>query len=118
MRNIDLNEYDYELPADRIAQYPVNERDMSQLLIYKDNMICKDIFRNIDNHIPSDSLLVINNPRVIRARILFRKETGSIVEILCLEPLSPFEYELSLSSKNPVEWKCIQTISRKASTCG
>ena len=107
MRNIDLNEYDYELPADRIAQYPVNERDMSQLLIYKDNMICKDIFRNIDNHIPSDSLLVINNSRVIRARILFRKETGSIVEILCLEPLSPFEYELSLSSKNPVEWKCI-----------
>jgi S-adenosylmethionine:tRNA ribosyltransferase-isomerase len=107
MRNIDLNEYDYELPADRIAQYPVNERDMSQLLIYKDNMISKDIFRNIDDYIPSGSLLVINNSRVIRARILFRKETGSTVELLCLEPLSPFEYELSLSSKNPVEWKCI-----------
>ncbi|MCX6325880.1 MAG: S-adenosylmethionine:tRNA ribosyltransferase-isomerase [Bacteroidia bacterium] len=107
MRDIDLNDYDYDLPLERIAQYPVNERDMSQLLVYEEDKISKDIFRNLDDYLPSDSLLVFNNTRVIRARILFRKETGASIEVLCLEPLSPFEYELSFNSREPVEWKCI-----------
>ena len=107
MKDINLADYDYDLPQDRIAQYPVNERDMSQLLIYKEQNITKDIFRNLDNYIPADSLLVFNNTRVIRARILFRKKTGAAIEVLCLEPLAPFEYELSFGSKEPVEWKCI-----------
>lgn len=107
MKEIDKNDYDYDLPADRIAQYPVNDRDRSQLLIYKDNKIIKDIFRNLHDYLPRDSLLVFNNTRVIRARILFQKETGANVEILCLEPLSPFDYSLSFSSKESVEWKCI-----------
>lgn len=107
MREIDINDYDYELPDDRIAQYPVSERDLSQLLIYKGDIISKDIFRNIDNYLPSASLLVFNNTRVIRARILFKKNTGAIIEILCLEPLLPSEYELSFGSERPVEWKCI-----------
>ena len=107
MRDIDINEYDYDLPDDRIAQYPVNERDKSQLLIYKNDRISKDIFCNIDEHIPHGSLLVFNNTRVIRARILFQKQTGAAIEILCLEPLSPFDYAISFSSKKPVEWKCI-----------
>ncbi|MCX6320311.1 MAG: S-adenosylmethionine:tRNA ribosyltransferase-isomerase [Bacteroidia bacterium] len=107
MKGIELNDYDYDLPSERIAQYPVNERDMSKLLIYKENNISKDIFRNIDDYLPSDSLLVFNNTRVIRARILFRKETGAAIEVFCLEPLSPFDYELSFSSIEPVEWKCI-----------
>ncbi|HUX56150.1 MAG TPA: S-adenosylmethionine:tRNA ribosyltransferase-isomerase [Bacteroidales bacterium] len=107
MRDIDLNEYAYNLPSDRIAQYPANERDMSQLLVHREGNISKDIFRNIDDHLPSDSLLVFNNTRVIRARILFRKESGAVIEVFCLEPLNPFDYELSFSSKEPVEWKCI-----------
>ena len=107
MRDIDINDYDYDLPADRIAQYPVEERDNSQLLIYKDNKIGKDIFTNIDAYLKPDSLLVFNNTRVIRARILFQKETGAVIEILCLEPLSPSDYSLSFSSKESVEWKCI-----------
>jgi len=107
MRDIDINDYDYDLPSERIAQHPVNERDMSQLLIHKANKISKDVFRNIDNYLPSDSLLVFNNTQVIRARILFRKETGASIEVFCLEPLSPVEYELSFSSRGPVEWKCI-----------
>lgn len=107
MGDIDINDYDYDLPSDLIAQYPVNERDKSQLLIFKENTIVKDSFSNIDEYIPPDSLLVFNNTRVIRARILFRKETGAVIEILCLEPLVPFEYALSFSSKEPVEWKCI-----------
>src|SRR5664280_2923645 len=107
MRNIDINDYDYDLPADRIAQYPADERDKSQLLIYKDSKTVKDTFRNIADYLPSGSLLVFNNTRVIRARILFQKESGANVEIFCLEPLSPKEYSLSFSSKEPVEWKCI-----------
>jgi S-adenosylmethionine:tRNA ribosyltransferase-isomerase len=107
MNNIDINEYNYNLPEDRIAQYPANERDKSQLLVYKNNTVSKDIFYNIDKYIPAESLLVFNNTRVIRARILFRKQTGAAVEILCLEPLLPFDYAISFSSKKPVEWKCI-----------
>ncbi len=107
MIDIDINDYDYNLPSHRIAQHPVDRRDMSKLLIYKADTISNDIFRNIDNYLPSDSLLVFNNTRVIRARILFHKDTGATIEILCLEPLSPIEYELSFSSKKPVEWKCI-----------
>ena len=98
MRDIDINDYDYDLPAERIAQYPVDERDESKLLIYKDNTIAKDTFQNIDKYIPSGSLLVFNNTRVIRARILFQKDTGALIEILCLEPLSPSDYALSFGS--------------------
>jgi S-adenosylmethionine:tRNA ribosyltransferase-isomerase len=107
MIDIDINEYDYDLPDDRIAQYPVEERDKSRLLIYKNDNITSDIFRNITDHLPSDSLLIFNNTRVIRARILFQKATGANIEILCLEPLSPLEYSSNFSSRKSVEWKCI-----------
>jgi S-adenosylmethionine:tRNA ribosyltransferase-isomerase len=107
INEINLKDYDYNLPSDRIAQYPASERDLSQLLVYKDNIISRDIFRNVDHYLPPDSLLVFNNTRVIRARILFRKETGAVIEVLCLEPLAPVEYELSFGSRHPVEWKCI-----------
>jgi S-adenosylmethionine:tRNA ribosyltransferase-isomerase len=104
---INLEEYNYDLPEERIAQYPADERDMSNLLVYRGGKISKDIFRNVDTHLPPDSFLVFNNTRVIRARLLFRKDTGAAIEVLCLEPILPFEYELSLGSKKPVEWKCI-----------
>ena len=107
MRDIEINDYDYDLPSDRIAQYPVSERDGSQLLVYKNDKIIKDTFRNLYDYLPSGSLLVFNNSRVIRARILFQKETGAVIEILCLEPLSPADYSLSFGSKKSVEWKCI-----------
>ena len=107
MIEIDLKEYDYDLPEKKIAQYPLEERDGSRLLIFKNNNISEDIFRNIDNHIPPGSLLVFNNTKVIRARLIFRKESGARIEVLCLEPLSPGDYEMSFSSKNNVEWKCL-----------
>jgi S-adenosylmethionine:tRNA ribosyltransferase-isomerase len=107
MTELNINDYDYDLPDDRIAQYPVGERDESKLLVYKGGNISQDIFRNIDNHLPSGSLLVFNNTRVIRARLLFRKDSGALIEILCLEPISPCDYNLSFGSKEAVEWKCI-----------
>jgi S-adenosylmethionine:tRNA ribosyltransferase-isomerase len=105
--DIEICEYDYDLPCDRIAQHPACERDLSQLLVYKGDKISKDIFRKINNYLPANSLLIFNNTRVIRARILFRKTTGAAIEVFCIEPLLPSEYELSFSSKKPVEWKCI-----------
>jgi S-adenosylmethionine:tRNA ribosyltransferase-isomerase len=107
MKDINILDFDYDLPDDRIAQYPVSERDESQLLVYRGQSISQDTFKNIDGYLPSGSLLVFNNTRVIRARMLFRKETGALIEILCLEPLLPFDYSLSFSSKVAVEWKCI-----------
>jgi S-adenosylmethionine:tRNA ribosyltransferase-isomerase len=107
IKEIEISGYDYELPPDRIAQFPVADRDMSKLLVFRDKNITSDLFTNIGAYLPSGSLLVFNNTRVIRARILFRKRTGAEIEILCLEPVMPAEYELSFSSQEPVEWKCI-----------
>ena len=104
---INIEDYNYNLPEERIAQYPVKERDSSKLLVYRGGRISKDKFRNIHKYLPEDTLLVFNNTRVIRARLLFTKETGATIEILCIEPLVPFEYEQSFSSLSPVEWKCI-----------
>jgi S-adenosylmethionine:tRNA ribosyltransferase-isomerase len=104
---INIEDYDYDLPEERIAQFPVKERDKSKLLLYNKGIISKDIFCNIHNYLPENSLLVFNNTRVIRARLLFQKNTGAGIELLCLEPLSPTGYEASLGSEMPVEWKCL-----------
>ncbi len=104
---INIEDYKYDLPDERIAQYPVKERDSSKLLLYNKGNISQDIFRNIADYLNSGSLLVFNNTKVIRARLLFRKETGAAIEIFCLEPLLPADYEKSFGSVNPVEWKCI-----------
>jgi S-adenosylmethionine:tRNA ribosyltransferase-isomerase len=107
VNNINIEDYNYDLPEERIAQYPVEKREHSKLLLYNNGIISEDEFFNITLHLPDDALMVFNNTRVIRARILFRKDTGAGVEIFCLEPLSPAAYEQSFSSESPVEWKCI-----------
>ncbi|MFZ0282762.1 MAG: S-adenosylmethionine:tRNA ribosyltransferase-isomerase [Bacteroidales bacterium] len=107
MIDIDLNEYDYGLPDEKIAQYPLAERDNSKLLIYDGRNISSAVFRDIGKYIGPGSLLVFNNTRVIRARLLFRKNSGATIEVLCLEPLAPADYESSFGSAGPVEWKCI-----------
>ena len=107
MVDIDLNEYIYVLPTERIAQFPLSERDKSKLLVNQGDRISTDSFINIGKHIPQESLLVFNNTRVIRARILFLKESGATIELLCLEPQNPGSYQLSLCSGPPVQWKCM-----------
>lgn len=107
MTEINLNEFFYDLPEKKIAQYPLKVRDNSKLLIYKDNCITSDHFRNIDNYLDEDSLLVFNDTRVIRARLLFRKKSGAAIEVFCLDPVDPPGYEKSFGSYEPVEWKCI-----------
>ena len=104
---INIDDYDYDLPEERIAQYPVRARENSKLLLYNKGIISENIFSNIPEYLPHDSLMVFNNTRVIRARILFRKESGANIEVFCLEPQSPADYELSFGSKKPVVWNCI-----------
>jgi len=104
---INIKDYYYKLPDEKIAQYPVKNRDESKLLIYNKGNIIQDSFRNIPEYLPADSLLVFNNTRVISARLLFRKESGAWIEVLCLEPLRPSSYESSFSSRGSVEWKCM-----------
>jgi S-adenosylmethionine:tRNA ribosyltransferase-isomerase len=104
---ININDYNYELPRERIAQYPLAERDSSKLLVYSGGNISEDTFRTVHNHIPEGSLILFNDTKVIRARLLFKRDTGATIEIFCLEPSEPSEYALSLGSNDPVEWKCL-----------
>jgi S-adenosylmethionine:tRNA ribosyltransferase-isomerase len=104
---INIDDYNYSLPEERIAKHPAAHRDGSKLLLYKNGVIAEDLFKHISIHLPPDSLLVFNNTRVIRARLLFNKLTGAAIEVFCLEPVSPAEYQQSFSSTKEVVWKCI-----------
>ncbi|MBI5008421.1 MAG: S-adenosylmethionine:tRNA ribosyltransferase-isomerase, partial [Bacteroidia bacterium] len=103
----DISAYNYRLPEERIAQYPVSNRDLSKLLVYKNNQIGETLFCNIADQLHAGHLLVFNNTKVVRARLNFKKETGSAIEIFCIEPINPSDYERSFSAKGQVVWKCI-----------
>lgn len=105
-KKISIQDYTYDLPADRIALHPLTERDASKLLVYQKGNIQEDIYRNLDNHLPATSLLVFNNSKVIRARIRFQKTSGGIIEIFLLEPLHA-DYTTALSARKTCTWKCL-----------
>ena len=102
-----IADYNYPLPDERIAKYPLKERDHSKLLVYRDGQVSEDLFYNIGNHIAPHSLLIYNNTRVIQARLEFHKPSGARIEVFCLEPLDPHDYQLSLSSTTGCTWKCL-----------
>ena len=104
--NINIDEFDYSLPDDRIAQYPLSERDHSRLLILKDKIISEDYFYNISKHLPAESALIFNDTRVIHARILFKKDTGSKIELFCLEPYES-DLQNSFQSEDYCFWICL-----------
>jgi S-adenosylmethionine:tRNA ribosyltransferase-isomerase len=105
--NVNIEDFNYDLPDHRIAKHPAVQRDGSKLLIYNNGHISEDKFINIGDHLPSGALLVFNNTRVIRARLLFQKPTGAAIEVFCLEPVYPAEYQQSFIATKEVEWKCI-----------
>ncbi|MBQ2190496.1 MAG: S-adenosylmethionine:tRNA ribosyltransferase-isomerase [Paludibacteraceae bacterium] len=107
MSPIYIADYNYPLPDERIAKYPLPERDHSKLLIYRDGQVSEDLFYHIGDHIAPDALLIYNNTRVIQARLEFHKPTGARIEVFCLEPLTPHDYQLSLSSTTGCTWKCM-----------
>ena len=107
-KDIPISDFTYHLPEERIAAFPLEERDASKLLIYKDGNISQDIYKNIAEHIPANSLLVFNNTKVIQARILFQKPTGGVIEIFCLEPYEEVnEYSVIMNKRGSVQWKCM-----------
>lgn len=104
---IKISDFRYELPDERIAKYPLEERDASKLLIYNKGVVSEDIFRNLPAYLDGTGMMVFNNTRVVPARLFFRKESGALIEIFCLEPLDPVEYNLSFAARSCCEWCCI-----------
>ena len=108
-----IADYNYPLPDERIAKYPLPERDHSKLLVYRDGQVSEDRFYNVGDYIAPHSLLIYNNTRVIQARLEFHKPTGARIEVFCLEPLKPHDYQLSLSSTSGCTWKCMVGNAKK-----
>ena len=102
-KEIKIEDYNYNLPKEKIAQFPLEERDASRVLIYKDKEISETIFKDISDNLPDGSFLILNNTKVIQARLFFYKETGAMIEIFCLEPHHP---EQNISAKGSAVWKC------------
>ena len=112
-RYININDYTYDLPDERIAKFPLEERSASKLLIYTQGTIAERHFRNIGEVLPEGSLLVFNNTKVIRARIIMHKPSGARIEVFCLEPHTPADYERALAAEGAAEWSCIVGNSKK-----
>ncbi|MDR2009514.1 MAG: S-adenosylmethionine:tRNA ribosyltransferase-isomerase [Bacteroidales bacterium] len=105
--NINIKDIDYTLPDGKIAKYPLAKREESKLLIYKNSEISEDHFYNINKYVPEKSLILFNDTKVINARLIFHKETGSRIEIFCLEPVNPSDYYQSFTSTVSCTWKCL-----------
>nr|WP_319511959.1 S-adenosylmethionine:tRNA ribosyltransferase-isomerase [uncultured Draconibacterium sp.] len=112
-KDIKISDYTYNLPDERIAKYPLTERDKSKLLIRQNGTIKQDFFENCANYLPEDAQLVFNNTRVIHARLFFYKETGAKIEIFCLEPVEPADYQVAFQETEEVTWKCMVGNSKK-----
>ena len=107
MAQININDYDYHLPEERIAKFPLDERDSSKLLVYRKGEISERRFRDIGEELPEGALLVFNNTKVVRARLVMHKPSGARIEVFCLEPHSPADYEHAFAVRGECEWSCI-----------
>ena len=110
---IKISEFDYDLPDGRIAKYPLEQRDMSKLLRYSGGEVSEHVFKEIPELIPADSIMVFNDTKVVPARLHFQRETGAHIEIFCLEPVKPAEYNLIFAETSCCSWKCIVGNARK-----
>ncbi len=114
--SIDLKDYHYSLPDERIAKFPLPERSDSKLLLYQKGEISHDLFKSIPNHLPEKCLLVFNDTKVIPARLIFHKSTGARIEVFLLKPSHPSNYEQSMNAKNGCSWHCMIGNSKKWKT--
>lgn len=107
-RTLSIKDFTYLLPEDRIAKYPLPERDSSRLLIYKNGTITEDVYKNISDHIPEHSLIVFNDTKVVEARLLFQKPSGGVIEIFCLEPHEQYaDITTGMMQHGKVSWQCL-----------
>ena len=102
-RHIHISDYNYPLPDNRIAKFPLKQRDTSKLLVYRHGEISEDVFYNLPKYLSSGGLMIFNNTKVIQARLHFRKETGALIEVFLLEPASPTDYEQMFQTRNSCE---------------
>lgn len=106
-QHIHISDYTYELPDERIAKFPIAQRDHSKLLVYRHGEVSEDVFYHLPDYLPTGALMVFNNTKVIQARIHFRKETGALIEVFLLEPAVPSDYELMFQTHGHCEWYCL-----------
>lgn len=106
-KHIHISDYNYELSDERIAKFPLQQRDHSKLLIYQHGEVSDDVFLNLPNHLPQGALMVFNNTRVIQARLHFRKETGALIEVFLMEPALPADYEQMFQTTGKCSWLCM-----------
>ena len=106
-KHIHIADYNYDLPDERIAKDPKAVRDESKLLLYRGGQISEDVFYNLPNYLPKGELLVFNNTKVIQARLHFHKSTGALIEVFCLEPHTPHDYQVNFATTRRVAWTCL-----------
>ena len=107
-KNLSISDYTYSLPEERIANYPLSERDASKLLVYNEDEISEDVYKNIASYIPENSLLIFNDTKVVEARLLFQKPTGGVIEIFCLEPHEQYtDITTAMQQQGKVLWQCL-----------
>lgn len=106
-KHIKINDYNYPLPEERIAKFPLPVRDQSKLLVYQKGEISETVFTSLPNYLESGCLMIFNNTKVIQARLHFRKETGALIEIFCLEPIQPNDYALNFQQTQHAAWLCM-----------
>lgn len=106
-QQISIEDYNYALPDERIAKFPLPKRDESKLLLYRDRKIGESVFKHITDYLPEGSLMVFNNTRVIQARLLFQRQTGAQIEVFCLDPSEPHDYELIFQETESCCWICL-----------
>ena len=106
-KHIRISDYNYNLPDERIAKFPIARRDHSKLLVYKHGVVSDDLFYHLPDYLPEGALMVFNNTKVIQARMHFRKETGALIEVFLLEPADPTDYELMFQLTSHCSWLCM-----------
>ena len=106
-KHIRISDYNYPLPDERIAKFPMARRDQSKLLVYNHGQVSEDVFYNLPEHLPQGALMVFNNTKVIQARLHFRKESGALIEVFLLEPAEPTDYEQMFQTTNYCSWYCL-----------
>jgi S-adenosylmethionine:tRNA ribosyltransferase-isomerase len=107
-KNLLISDFTYDLPEQRIAKYPAEERDKSKLLVFKNEEITESVYRNLDEFLPDNTLMILNNTKVVEARLLFQKPTGGVIEIFCLEPDEQYpDISTAMHQKGKVSWKCL-----------
>ncbi|MFA6151708.1 MAG: S-adenosylmethionine:tRNA ribosyltransferase-isomerase [Chitinophagaceae bacterium] len=105
---LQIKDYSYHLPEDRIAHYPMEERDLSKLLVYNNGEISEDVYRNVSQYLSPGSLVIFNQTKVVQVRLLFQKDTGAGIEIFCLEPDKRYaDMQTAMTQRGEVYWLCL-----------